>query len=981
MTACESKKAPCTKLLTIALAGCLALSAPASRADLFSGTYEGTLTSQDGEDVSTGPARAVIAQTGPLLTIQLFHFSEGNQTFIAVHTFEAEASGSSFALDVSPFVRVTGTVAGGSLQIVRTVQGTPLLVNTYSLTCIADCPEPDPGPEPEPDPEPAPCPDAPPPLEWAGENAGEFSDAENWDEERVPGPDDSVLLDAFSVDAGQTLTIDIIENAVNDHLEVMDAEVVLTSSAALPTDYLLLGICNTALSVAGGSAKADLVIKGSLAVDADRVLALGTDPTDPMKRGTLWVTETGELTADTVSILDGSGAVRDAALLRVRDVALAGRSFLFVGGTSAELEMAGTGAALELKPGGSVTVAEDSQILVTSGAVATLPGTVLIDVEGEPPGFVVRRPDTRCDADSVSISNGRLEISDQAQASFDKLAVGEKADGAESTADATAVVDKARLECSDLEVGSNGIGRMEINGGAAAVDVAFLGLEPNSDGSVAVGVGGELSASDLIVGAFGAGRLDIAGGGSVDAETLALGHFREGSDAGTGTLMVREPASSLSVSGELKIGVEGEGVLLLSDRASFAVQGPLTIGETAGGEGLVSVTDSARSVAFSGPTVVGESGAGTMTIAARGRVESNQVASIGAGEGSLGTVTVEGQDAANRSEWVTNDTLNVGLSGKGDLLIRDSGRVSSRDAILGVTELGSGLVEITTGGVWAVNGDVRVGGDGVGILITDATAILQANLVGVSSLSTLNGQLIHIGGAAAPQGVNLGGAPKPRNAAREMGDAADLAPGIYTRTLLIEGGATVQAQGVSLEEGGVLGGTGKLDLSIENRGRLRPGDDCAGGTLTIDAGYAQAPGGILEITIAGARAGSLAVDGAATLGGTLDVRLVQSDVSPIGRTFRILTAAAVSGSFDEVRSAGQVRIDYGPDSVDLTLLAAEEGHFAPCSDLASAGSAGALPNAAAAPCGAGLCGAGVLPVLPLLMLGLAQWKRQLLRRA
>jgi hypothetical protein len=109
-------------------------------------------------------------------------------------------------------------------------------------------------------------------------------------------------------------------------------------------------------------------------------------------------------------------------------------------------------------------------------------------------------------------------------------------------------------------------------------------------------------------------------------------------------------------------------------------------------------------------------------------------------------------------------------------------------------------------------------------------------------------------------------------------------------------------------QGGSVFGTGNLSASVNSSGVITPADSAAKtGILTITGAYTQNPAGTLDINIAGTSAGTqfdqLAVTGIASLGGTLNIGLLNGFVPAVGSTFQILTASSVSGKFATVNGA------------------------------------------------------------------------------
>lgn len=94
-------------------------------------------------------------------------------------------------------------------------------------------------------------------------------------------------------------------------------------------------------------------------------------------------------------------------------------------------------------------------------------------------------------------------------------------------------------------------------------------------------------------------------------------------------------------------------------------------------------------------------------------------------------------------------------------------------------------------------------------------------------------------------------------------------------------------------------GTGTIQSNLTNSGTVSPGS--SPGTITVDGDYTQEATGTLAIelggTIPGTEHDQLVVTGAATLGGTLEVTLIDDFSPELGDTFTIMTYGSVSGSF------------------------------------------------------------------------------------
>ncbi|MBN1854544.1 MAG: retropepsin-like domain-containing protein [Pirellulales bacterium] len=160
--------------------------------------------------------------------------------------------------------------------------------------------------------------------------------------------------------------------------------------------------------------------------------------------------------------------------------------------------------------------------------------------------------------------------------------------------------------------------------------------------------------------------------------------------------------------------------------------------------------------------------------------------------------------------------------------------------------------------------------------------------------------------------------------------------------LIIESDAKVDAQFIQLEDGSTLSGHGSIFVGagpingqVRNlSGMVAPGDQAGNkiGTLAIQGDFSNRPNGTLAIDLGGTLAGTqfdqLQIDGAAYLGGALDVTLVDSGSGlfdpEIGDLFEILTATdGISGEFElmDLPSSITWDIHYTANTVTLEVLA------------------------------------------------------------
>jgi hypothetical protein len=113
-------------------------------------------------------------------------------------------------------------------------------------------------------------------------------------------------------------------------------------------------------------------------------------------------------------------------------------------------------------------------------------------------------------------------------------------------------------------------------------------------------------------------------------------------------------------------------------------------------------------------------------------------------------------------------------------------------------------------------------------------------------------------------------------------------------------GGTINGGTLSIN-GGLLTGTGTVNADLTNGGQVIPGGTGVAGTLTINGSYTQTSTGALDIDLGGTTVGSqydqLAVSGTASLGGTIDVSLINGFHPALGSTFQPLTFGSSTGNF------------------------------------------------------------------------------------
>ena len=311
--------------------------------------------------------------------------------------------------------------------------------------------------------------------------------------------------------------------------------------------------------------------------------------------------------------------------------------------------------------------------------------------------------------------------------------------GAEAGATGT-VLDLEQITASGtVVVGSAGSGTLELLGVAATVSdgAAVIGETANGSGLVRVNGGEWMNAGGLTVGGAGSGGLTIDGSdngvtGQVTAYNVTIGN----QTGGQGTVLLDDGemlvANFAAATDTVTVGGAGSGDLTLQGGSELAIgyaqantaqnTGRLVVGGTSGGQGHVTIADSATILVY-GDATVGGAGSGTVTV---GTAAGNEA--LLALRGSLtvnsgGTVALGDADAAVRAPTI--DVVQGGMiSGFGTLSgdlggnltttsadIVNDGTIKAKggDLLLYGNITGSGTLSIASGATMTLEGSVGSG--------------------------------------------------------------------------------------------------------------------------------------------------------------------------------------------------------------------------------------------------------------------------------
>jgi hypothetical protein len=219
-----------------------------------------------------------------------------------------------------------------------------------------------------------------------------------------------------------------------------------------------------------------------------------------------------------------------------------------------------------------------------------------------------------------------------------------------------------------------------------------------------------------------------------------------------------------------------------------------------------------------------------------------------------------------------------------------------------------GLIEATTGMTIYVRTteNSNVANDGI-LRAANGASYLQFN--GPGAVVNNNGGLIEALGISDL--LFTGGATLTNNA----GGTIDFNGG----TLRVDSGMDLN--------GGILRGHGTIEGEVRNNGGIfSPGH--SPGKITINGNYTQGANGTLNIEIAGTAPGTeydqLRVNGTATLGGTLNVSLINGFHPAVGDVFQIIAPNSFAGAFATINTTGfTATANYSSGGITLTVKTVE----------------------------------------------------------
>jgi T5SS/PEP-CTERM-associated repeat protein len=243
--------------------------------------------------------------------------------------------------------------------------------------------------------------------------------------------------------------------------------------------------------------------------------------------------------------------------------------------------------------------------------------------------------------------------------------------------------------------------------GSAAGSNGTLNLTSSSVG--AFSVSGTGATYDLIVGLNGTGMINVSNGRDVTvADHTVIGQ----NATGVGHISISGAGSTWTNTGDLTVGLAGSGSLSLS-AAALLTSAVGILGSSTGSNGLATITGAGTVWSGAASFYVGYSGNGTLDLTSGGDVIAGN-GYIGFNGGSTGVVNVS-TGGGNQSRWVQSTDLYVGHTGMGTLNITAGGFAQSDTTFIGHSMLGDGKVIVSgADSYWTCLGNVYVGNSGAG---------------------------------------------------------------------------------------------------------------------------------------------------------------------------------------------------------------------------------------------------------------------------
>lgn len=474
-----------------------------------------------------------------------------------------------------------------------------------------------------------------------------------------------------------------------------------------------------------------------------------------------------------------------------------------------------------------------------------------------------------------------------------------RVDGAGSTWNATNVI----------AVGYDATGQLQIqNQGQVNAGHVYVGLEDGGNGWVFVDSQGDLSITgELRAGIDGIGWVFVDDGGTMSSAGARVGFLENG----VGRIIVDEPGSGWTNNGALLLGDFGDGRLTVVNGAGVTNTGSTTLGLSP--EGFGSLTVNNATFTTTDGLTVGGAGTGIMTVISGGTVTSTQSSGVARiGFGGTGEVVI----SDTGSSWTNHGQLLVGSMdiggnlGQGSLLVTDDALFTNNGIVYLGHDSGSTGEAVVSGGTWDNNSALYVGNEGTGVLVIEDGGLVTATNSTIAAAAGSTGTVVANGNGIVwsnSGGLAIGGAGEAElvigSGATVLAQGAIIAAGLPTSSARVTvDGVLAGLGGITFNANSHLSGTGIVTTAggtTTMNGTIAPGNSI--GTLSIVGDYVQNAGSTYEVEIdAAGNSDLIDISGIVTINGG-EVVVVPFPDFALATPYTILTAAGgVNGQFDPV---------------------------------------------------------------------------------
>ena len=582
-----------------------------------------------------------------------------------------------------------------------------------------------------------------------------------------------------------------------------------------------------------------------------------------------------ERPGDNAELLVTNGTINGANVVVAHSTNSTGQLTL---GTNAIVALSG---AMRVGSGGNGTLNINNGARLTSanGVVGQLDGTGVVNMEGTDTQWTLSGFSGRFDVGLGG--NGTLNVTSGAAITGALLNVGLKAG-------------------NGLENESNGTGIVHFDGAGTTIAIRTINVAEDGPGTMNVTNGAQITGSGAVIAHHADGNVTLDGPGT--SWTMNIG----GSSHGTLIVGAGDQIGTFASTPPPPLFT---GTMTIQNGATVTAEQTF-VGHTRKGRGILTVTGVGSTwnsgSQFSGNTFIGYLGQGELNILNGASANTGQafIGRFGLRDQLEGIATVDGIG----STWNSPSTIWVGFNNdpqvyigahlffaEGTLNVTNGGHVTANQLALAGRKVSKGVVNVSGAGSVISANQVSFGRH-----YSTATFTYGSN----AEMNITNDGLLEVTGNIDIRHGRL-----------------NLEQGTVNATNLILRGQNLSSPGSQFETGDtevLLLGSGQINANVENKGgTIHPGGILNTGVLRITGDYTQDTNtgvnehnAIFAIELGGTdnsnpmdmQFDQLAIDGNATLGGTLEVSVLETGTGLFtpthGDVFEILTTTnGITGEF------------------------------------------------------------------------------------